>query len=163
MTILVMGASGSGKSTVAKALAARLDGHFIEADDFHPPANKEKMAAGVSLDDADREPWIDSIREHLRQRREGTQINVLACSALKEKFRDRLRDGDPALRIIHLEGDATLLRERLEKRHDHFMPASLVEPQLSALEPPADAIVIPASAELDAQLAMIGHALGLEG
>jgi gluconokinase len=163
MTILVMGASGSGKSTVAKALAARLDGHFIEADDFHPPANKEKMASGVSLEDSDREPWIESIREELQKRREDTEINVLACSALREKFRERLRGGDPAMKIIYLEGDANLLRERLENRHDHFMPASLVEPQLSALEPPADAIVIPAAAELDAQLAMIGHALGLEG
>lgn len=163
MTILVMGASGSGKSTVAKALAARLDGHFIEADDFHSPANKNKMASGVSLDDADREPWIESIREHLQQRREGAQINVLACSALREKFRERLRGGDPALKIIYLEAEGDLLRKRLENRHDHFMPSSLVEPQLSALEPPADAIVIPAMAELDAQLAMIGHALGLEG
>lgn len=163
MTILVMGASGSGKSTVAKALAARLDGHFIEADDFHPPANKEKMAAGVSLDDSDREPWIERIREHLQERREAAEINVLACSALKEKFRDRLRDGDPALKIIHLEAGEELLRERLENRRDHFMPPSLVGPQLSALEPPADAVVIPADAALDAQLAMIGHALGLEG
>ncbi|MFM7182343.1 MAG: gluconokinase [Verrucomicrobiales bacterium] len=163
MTILVMGASGSGKSTVAKALAARLDGHFIEADDFHPPANKEKMTAGISLEDSDRGPWIESIRQELQQRRYGAEINILACSALKEKLRERLRGGDPGLKIIFLEADADLLRERLEKRHDHFMPASLVEPQLSALEPPKDAIAIPASAALDAQIAMIGHALGLEG
>jgi gluconokinase len=162
MTILVMGVSGSGKSTLAKALSARLDGHFIEADDFHPAANKEKMARGQSLDDTDRLPWIESLRDAIAGCKDDARTTVLACSALKEKFRDILRQGDPSFKIVFLQGDKETIEARLAARKDHFMPPVLVDAQLRALEVPADASIVPVNAETHAQVAMVLHDFGLE-
>lgn len=162
MTILVMGASGSGKSTLAKALAARLGGNFLEADDFHPTANKEKMAGGTSLEDDDRMPWLLAISKALAELADDVAPTVLACSALKQKFRDMLREGDPDLKVVYLQADAELLRQRLENRGDHFMPSSLVNPQLEVLEPPEEAAVVPSDATTDAQIAIVLHEFGLE-
>jgi gluconokinase len=162
MTILVMGVSGSGKSTLAKALAARLGGRYLEADDFHPQSNKEKMASGRSLDDADRMPWLHAIRGALAARCDDLTPTVLACSALKEKFRDILREGDPDLRVVFLEGDREVIRQRLEARQDHFMPSSLVDPQFEVLEPPCDAARVPVNLATDAQIAFVLHDFGLE-
>jgi carbohydrate kinase (thermoresistant glucokinase family) len=135
--LVVMGASGCGKSTVGEALAHALGWAYIEGDDFHPPANVEKMRAGFALDDADREGWLHALAAQLADAREGGRGAVLACSALKRRYRDRLRLGDPGLRIVFLRGSRRTLAERLAVRQHRYMPASLLDSQLAALEPPA--------------------------
>jgi gluconokinase len=129
--IVVMGVSGSGKSTVGKLLAAALELPFVDGDDLHPTENKKKMAAGIALNDADRIPWLDAI---------GTVLArgpvVVACSALRRSYRDRLRAAAPELRLIYLKGSAELLRERLSGRSHAFMPATLLDSQLATLEEP---------------------------
>lgn len=132
--ILLMGVSGSGKSTVGGMLAEALRIPFADADAFHPPANVEKMARGQPLTDADREPWLDALGEWLSARPAG---GVIGCSALKRAYRDRLRRHAPGLRIIHLAGDAGLIAMRQAARQNHFMPASLMASQFATLEPPA--------------------------
>lgn len=129
--IAVMGVSGSGKSTVGSLLAAELKLSFVDGDDLHPPENKKKMAAGVALNDADRVPWLDAIAAVLAR---GSV--VVACSALKRRYRDRLRAGAPELRLIYLQGTPELLAERLSARQHEFMPAKLLDSQLATLEEP---------------------------
>ena len=129
--IAVMGVSGSGKSTVGSLLAAALKLSFVDGDDLHPPENKKKMAAGVALNDADRVPWLDAIAAVLAR---GSV--VVACSALKRRYRDRLRAGAPELRLIYLQGTPELLAERLSARQHEFMPAKLLDSQLATLEEP---------------------------
>ena len=132
-----MGVSGSGKSTVGALLAAHLSWEFLDADEFHPAANVAKMSAGTPLEDADRWPWLERLNEELRQRTNA----VLACSALKDSYRQVLcKDLD--CRIVHLRGSYDLLRARLQERKHRYMPASLLESQFAALEPPAGAIDI---------------------
>jgi len=126
-----MGVSGSGKSTVGVLLAQRLNYRFVDGDDLHPPANVAKMAAGVPLDDADRAPWLDQVAVVLS---EGSC--VVACSALKRSYRDRLRAADPALILVYLEGPRSVLSERLQGRTHRYMPATLLDSQLTTLEPP---------------------------
>jgi carbohydrate kinase (thermoresistant glucokinase family) len=126
-----MGVSGSGKSTVGSLLAAELKLSFVDGDDLHPPENKKKMAAGVALNDADRVPWLDAIAAVLAR---GSV--VVACSALKRRYRDRLRAGAPELRLIYLQGTPELLAERLSARKHEFMPAKLLDSQLATLEEP---------------------------
>jgi len=135
-TILVMGVSGSGKSTVGRELAARLGLPFLDADDLHPPANVAKMHAGEPLTDADREPWLRRISQWLADQRKAGEPGVLACSALKRSYRDQLRAADPDLRIVFLDGSFDLLHERLGGRHGHFFPARLLQAQLADLEVP---------------------------
>jgi carbohydrate kinase (thermoresistant glucokinase family) len=135
--IVVMGPSGCGKSTVGEALARSLGWSYIEGDDFHPPANVEKMRAGVALDDADRAGWLDALAAQLAGARAAGRGAVLACSALKRSYRDRLRRGAPDLRIVYLHGDRPTLAGRLAARRHRYMPASLLTSQLAALEPPA--------------------------
>jgi carbohydrate kinase (thermoresistant glucokinase family) len=126
-----MGVSGSGKSTVGSLLAAELKLSFVDGDDLHPPENKKKMAAGIALNDADRVPWLDAIAAILAR---GSV--VVACSALKRRYRDRLRAGAPELRLIYLQGTPELLAERLSARQHEFMPAKLLDSQLATLEEP---------------------------
>jgi gluconokinase len=135
--VVVMGVSGSGKSTIGALLAARLGWEFLDADEYHPAPNVAKMAAGIPLADADRRPWLERLNEELRQRRNA----VLACSALKESYRRALCT-DVGCRIVHLRGSVELLRARLQERRHRYMPASLLDSQLAALEPPAGAIDI---------------------
>jgi gluconokinase len=132
-----MGVSGSGKSTIGALLAQRLGVECLDGDEFHPPENVAKMAAGVPLDDADRRPWLERLNAELRNREDV----VLACSALKESYRAILaRDID--CRFVHLRGSIELIRSRLTRRKHRYMPASLLESQFAALEPPARAIDI---------------------
>lgn len=135
--ILVMGVSGCGKSTLGAALARRLGWTFIEADGFHPAANIEKMRAGVPLDDEDRGPWLEALAKELRGRRGAV---VLACSALKGAYRARLLEGlEVGALVVHVVAPREALRAALEARAGaHFMPASLLESQLAALEAPSD-------------------------
>ncbi len=130
--IVVMGVSGSGKTTTGSALARRLAVPFADADDFHPPANIAKMAAGMPLDDADRVPWLRAVGQWLAAHPDG---GVVTCSALKRTFRDDLRAAAPSVRFVHLAGDPEVVRERVANRTDHFMPVSLVASQFAALEP----------------------------
>ncbi len=137
---VVMGVSGCGKSTVALALAERTGGIYLDADDFHPPANKQKMAAGIPLTDDDRWGWLDALNEELRRR--PTETIFLACSALKEIYRERLRTNVPGLRFIYLKGSREIIARRLGQRQGHFMPAALLDSQFATLEEPVDAIVV---------------------
>ncbi|RJO73825.1 gluconokinase [Nocardia panacis] len=128
-----MGVSGSGKSTVGALLAARLGVDYAEGDEFHPPANVAKMSAGIPLTDADRTPWLDLIATWLTAHRE--RGGVVSCSALKRSYRDRLRAAAPEAFFLHLAADRAELMARMTGRAGHFMPASLLDSQLAALEP----------------------------
>lgn len=132
--IVVMGVSGCGKSTLGLALAEALGVPYIEGDALHPPRNVALMAAGTPLTDADRAGWLDVIGERLAQA--GDQGAVVACSALRRLYRDRLRAASPGLRLVHLHGDPGLLAERIGQRTGHYMPPALLPSQLQTLEPP---------------------------
>lgn len=134
--LLVMGVSGAGKTTLAEALARRLGAAFIDADDLHPPGNRAKMAAGQPLDDADRAPWLDAVAEVIAGWVATGQGGVIACSALKQAYRDRLRMADPGLVTVYLDVEEAELRRRLARRRGHFFPAELLASQLAVLEPP---------------------------
>ena len=133
-----MGVSGSGKSTVADGLVERLGWPFAEGDDFHPPANVEKMRAGRPLDDEDRWPWLRSLADWIGEHERSGRSVVVTCSALKRSYRDVLRDGHPSVWFAHVTADAALIRERMEHRSGHYMPVSLLDSQLALLEPLQD-------------------------
>jgi gluconokinase len=137
-TIVVMGVSGSGKSTVAATLVDRLGWEFAEGDDFHPAANVEKMRAGIALDDDDRWPWLRSLAAWIGEHEKAGRNVVVTCSALKRSYRNLLCDGHPSVWYAHVTADAELIRERIEHRTGHYMPASLLDSQLSTLEPLGD-------------------------
>lgn len=138
MIVVVMGVSGSGKTTIGKLLAARLGCVFLDGDDFHPPANVKKMAAGTPLSDEDRWPWLKNLNGKLLEDRKA----VLACSALKESYRKVLSEGITDCRFVHLRGSIALIRARLEERQHRYMPASLLESQFATLEPPARCVAV---------------------
>ncbi|AFM17785.1 gluconate kinase, SKI family [Mycolicibacterium chubuense NBB4] len=131
--IVVMGVSGSGKSTVGAALAQRLRVPFADADDFHPPANIAKMTSGQPLDDEDRHPWLEAIGEWLADR--CATGGVMSCSALKRRYRDQLRRHCAGVEFLHLAGTAEVIGRRQASRPGHFMPASLLVSQFQTLEP----------------------------
>ena len=132
--LVVMGVSGSGKTTIATRLAGRLGCEEKDADDFHPPANIAKMSAGIPLDDADRKPWLVAIAAWLRDRDRAGRRAVVTCSALKRSYRDELRGASPRLLFVHLSGPPELIAERMRGRR-HFMPTGLLASQLAILEP----------------------------
>lgn len=132
--LVVMGVSGTGKSTVATLLAGRLGWDLEEGDDLHPAANVRKMAAGEPLTDQDRRPWLDAVAAWITEHTTAGRPGVITCSALRRRYRDRLR-GDHVL-FVHLTGTRSLLEERLTARVDHFMPAALLDSQLETLETP---------------------------
>jgi gluconokinase len=137
IAIVVMGVSGCGKSTVGRALASPLGATFLDADDFHPPGNVERMRMGIALTDDERAPWLDALAARLRQAAAADEPVVLACSALKRRYRNALRRGAPALHLVHLTGSAALLAERIGARADHYMPPTLLPSQLATLEAPS--------------------------
>lgn len=147
--IIVMGVSGSGKSTIGALLAEALGWPFADADGFHPAANVAKMAAGQPLTDADRWPWLDAIAAHIGASRTAEQPVVVACSALRRAYRERLRAGHGDLIFLHLAGAPEVIATRQAARQGHFMPPSLMASQFATLEDPAaeaDAVTVSVSA-----------------
>lgn len=140
MIILLMGVEGSGKTAVGQALAARLDWSFADADDFHSPANKAKMSAGIPLNDQDRVPWLAAIRAEMDRANAEHRDLVVSCSALKKKYREQL--AAPGVQLVYLHGDQQLIASRLKARPRHFAKANLLPSQFEQLEEPRDALVI---------------------
>jgi gluconokinase len=155
MVLVLMGVSGSGKTTVGKLLAEALGAEFVEGDTYHPPANIAKMRRGIPLDDGDRRPWLDALSAEIDRWLAAEKTVVLACSALKRSYRDLLARGHPEVRFVYLKGAEPLLRARLERRRGHYMPASLLASQLATLEEPEDAITVDVSAPPEAIVADI--------
>lgn len=141
MVVLVMGVAGSGKSLIGAALAKALGWRFADADAFHPASNIEKMSRGIPLTDADRAPWLDGMREAIAKWSAEGESAVLACSALKLKYRDRLSAGQD-VRVVYLKGNFDLIHSRLATRADHFMRPEMLASQFADLEEPEDAIVV---------------------
>jgi gluconokinase len=157
--ILVLGVSGSGKTTIARKLAAALSGTFVDADDFHPPANIEKMSRGMPLGDEDRIPWLEGLAEELKARKGAPQPLVLACSALKHAYRVVLRKAFPELRMVYLKGDYDLVNARLMARKGHFMKSGMLGSQFADLEEPRDAFIVDAARSPEAILATLLESL----
>ena len=142
MVIVVMGVSGSGKTTVGRLLAADLGWIFYEGDEAHPPDNLRKMAAGTPLTDADRLPWLRELRRLIESTLATGEDAVLACSALKESYREVLAGGLEGVCFVHLTGDPALIAERLEHRQGHFMKAGMLASQLAVIEPPEGGVSV---------------------
>jgi gluconokinase len=134
--VVIMGVSGCGKSTVGALLARRLQWEFEDADWFHPAANVDKMHNGIALTDEDRRPWLDAIAAWIDETRHAGEHGVVACSALKRRYRDVLIGERADVRLVYLKGDETLIARRIATRHEHFMPAGLLRSQFEALEEP---------------------------
>ena len=163
---VIMGVSGSGKTTIGRVLARRLGWLFLEGDALHPPENIAKMKAGHPLDDEDRAPWLAAVAARIDQWRDDGKCGVVACSALKRRYRDIIIGGRADVRLIYLEGSRALIGERLAQRRDHFMPASLLDSQFAALQPPTadeDSITVPVDVPVDAIVARIAAALAATG
>ena len=155
MIVVLMGVSGVGKTTIGRLVAARLGWRLIDADDHHPPQNIAKMAAGIALEDTDRWPWLDALNRLLRTERDA----VIACSALKESYRQRLlADIDEAC-LVYLHGTKPLIASRLAERKHRYMPASLLDSQFATLEPPGGALAIDVPADPDTCAAAIVDAI----
>jgi gluconokinase len=160
--VVVMGVSGSGKSTVGKLLARELSWTFIEGDDYHPPANIEKMRLGKPLDDQDRRPWLEAIHQRLEESSTRGENVVLACSALKHAYQQYLAQFAPdSIRYVYLCGSEDLIRSRLANRTGHFMNPSLLHSQFETLEPPDHAIRLDIAASPESLIAAIRHKLGV--
>jgi gluconokinase len=145
MVVVLMGVAGSGKTTVGRLLAERTGATFYDADDFHPRANVEKMRRGVPLTDEDREPWLEALRALVASCLERGERAVLACSALKEEYRERLHV-DERVKLVYLKGDYSLIEERLKNRRGHFMKPDMLDSQFDALEEPRHALQVEVAA-----------------
>ena len=160
MVLIIMGVAGAGKTTVGKSLASRLGWMFYDADDFHPKENIEKIEKGAPLTDEDRAPWLEALRALIA----GLDTNaVIACSALKKKYRDILTVGGHDVRFVYLHGDKEIIRERLLERKGHFAGPEILEGQLDALEEPEDAISVDIGQGADVITDEIVLKLGLKG
>jgi len=160
MVILLMGTTGAGKTTVGKLLAARLGWTFLDADDFHPQANVEKMKHGIPLTDADRLPWLEAIHTELVRLSAAGDNVVLACSALKQSYRDQLSAG-LEMPIVYLRGSYDEMRRHIERRHGHFAGESILAGQFADLQEPQDALVLDVSRTPDELAAAVIARLNL--
>jgi gluconokinase len=140
--LIVMGVSASGKTTVGKILAGRLGWDFFDGDDYHSPENVARMAAGVPLIDGDRAPWLARLHDLLAGSLRAGRHPILACSALKQRYRDVLLAGIPGVRVVYLKGSYELIRARIQNRPDHYMKPEMLRSQFDALEEPVDAWVV---------------------
>ncbi len=161
MFVVLMGVSGSGKTAVGEALARELGWAWFDADDYHPPANVEKMRSGQPLTDADRWPWLDLLNGLMRAEDAKGRSAVLGCSALKQVYRDRLAQGLADVRWVHLKGSFELIMSRLQQRKHRYMPASLLQSQFDTLEEPRDALTIDIADPPEALAERIRAHLGL--
>jgi gluconokinase len=162
--VVVMGVSGSGKTTVAELLAKELGWPFMEGDRLHPPANVEKMRQGIPLTDGDRVPWLNRIGEELKCWAAEGKSGVMTCSALKRAYRDRIRSARPDVRFVYLKGSETLIGARVAARHHEYMPASLLRSQFDTLEEPAPderVVTVDAGGNPDTEVAAVIAALHL--
>jgi len=146
---IVMGVSGCGKSSIGKALAENLGWDFYDADDFHPPANVAKMASGIPLDDSDRAPWLDSLHDLISSSLTQNRPGVLACSALKERYRQQLMKGNDGVQLVYLKGSYDLIWSRMIARKDHWMKPHMLQSQFTTLEEPANALTVDISLSID--------------
>lgn len=158
--IVMMGVAGSGKTTIGQMLARRLGWEFRDADDDHPPANVEKMRAGIALNDADRAPWLAILAGRIRKAIEHDDPIVIACSALKQAYRDQLADGFAQVRFVYLKGTQQEIQERMAARL-HFMPVTLLDSQFATLEEPADALSLHIAHRPDELVQMVVDTLAL--
>jgi len=156
-TLIVMGVSGCGKTLIGTRVAEHLGGIFEDADDFHSEANKDKMRAGIPLTDEDRWPWYAALRARIDEMREKTRLYVLACSALKAIYREKLRadDSDTDIAFVHLKGPREVIHARMAKRKGHYMPTTLLDSQFAILEETPDLWNIPLDQEPDQMIAQI--------
>jgi len=155
-----MGVTGSGKTTVGRLLARKLGWKYFDADDFHPAGNVDRMRSGIALDDNDRQPWLEGLRDLIRDSLKSGENAVLACSALKEKYR-RLLLIDERVKLVFLKGDFQLIRRRLRKRRGHYMNPALLESQFATLEEPNESIEIDISSDTAEIVRIIRRRLGV--
>ena len=160
MVILVMGVSGSGKTTIGQMLSAQLNWPFVDGDSLHSPANVAKMAAGIPLTDEDRAPWLQSIHDVMEGWRLQQKNGIVASSALKEKYR-RILLTSPEIKIVYLRGSYELIYSRMQHRPGHYMKPEMLQSQFAALEEPADAIVIDIAAPAEEIVANIRQKLAI--
>lgn len=156
LALVLMGVSGCGKTSVGQALSQSLGWPFFDGDDFHPPANVAKMAAGLPLNDNDRAPWLANLHDLIARHQAERQPMLLACSALKEKYRQQLAGGNPGTVFVYLKGDFELIFGRMQARQGHYMKAEMLRSQFEALEEPIEALTIDIRLTLDE---MIGEIL----
>ena len=161
MVIVLMGVAGSGKTTVGLALATALGWGFRDADEFHPPANVEKMSRGLPLTDRDRTPWLAAIRTHIEDKLARGESAVVTCSALKEKYRQAIVVDPARVKLVFLAGDFALIAERMRARLGHFMKPEMLQSQFADLEPPRDALTVDVAQPPAAIVARIRQAFSL--
>jgi gluconokinase len=160
MIVIIMGTTGSGKTTIGTLLAKRQGWEFVDADDFHPPANVEKMKHGIPLTDADREPWLKALHDRIVEWNREARNVVLACSALKKSYRDELR-ASPNVKFVYLKGSYELFSQRVLARKGHFAKQDLLASQFATLEEPTDAITVDAAPPPEQIVAEVRRQLGL--
>ena len=158
--LIVMGVSGSGKTSVGKALAEHLGWDFYDADDFHPPENVFKMANGIPLDDSDRAPWLAALHQLISHSLNLNRPGMLACSALKERYRGQLFQGNDEVQFVYLKGSYDLIWSRMRTRTDHFMKAHMLHSQFDALEEPANALTVDITLSVEEIVQLVMRQIG---